>query len=255
MSPWEILGLNKRLHDKRTIKRAYAQRLKTTKPDEDPVGFRALYEAYQFVLHYSEDQSDENERLLCRPTHIPNGSLSQASPSVDYNADSIQPDTKVDAESVLFLLEQQVQEALNAPEKVNEKAHWFFLFEIEEVAHGNINPALRQKVFELVASYNLEHLKQGERNNHHIRPAIVKFLDDVFFWSDCREEYAELVAEDKFRAVFDLLDYYQNQVSSEKSIIGGKLNKQDDNVFSTHAGRVFFVLSILMFVVLLFIDL
>jgi len=77
----------------------------------------------------------------------------------------------------------------------------------------------------------------------------------TIFWSDCREEYAELVAEDKFRAVFDLLDYYQNQVSSEKSIIGGKLNKQDDNVFSTHAGRVFFVLSILMFVVLLFIDL
>lgn len=36
--------------DERAIKRAYAHRLKQTRPDEDPVGFQQLHEAYQAAL-------------------------------------------------------------------------------------------------------------------------------------------------------------------------------------------------------------
>lgn len=36
--------------DERAVKRAYAQRLRVTRPDEDPVGFQQLHEAYQSAL-------------------------------------------------------------------------------------------------------------------------------------------------------------------------------------------------------------
>ncbi|MDR7192005.1 J domain-containing protein [Luteimonas terrae] len=39
--------------DERTIKRAYAGRLKTTRPDTDPDGFQQLHEAYQAALAWS----------------------------------------------------------------------------------------------------------------------------------------------------------------------------------------------------------
>lgn len=39
--------------DARTVKRAYAQRLKRTRPDEDPQGFQQLREAYEAALELS----------------------------------------------------------------------------------------------------------------------------------------------------------------------------------------------------------
>ena len=38
--------------DERAVKRAYAKRLKVTRPDEDPVGFQALHQAYQQALDF-----------------------------------------------------------------------------------------------------------------------------------------------------------------------------------------------------------
>jgi hypothetical protein len=40
--------------DARAIKRAYALRLKTTRPDDDPVAFQQLYETYQVALAWAE---------------------------------------------------------------------------------------------------------------------------------------------------------------------------------------------------------
>ncbi len=45
----EWLGLDAGA-DERAIKRAYAQRLRSTRPDEDPVGFQRLHDAYQDAL-------------------------------------------------------------------------------------------------------------------------------------------------------------------------------------------------------------
>lgn len=56
--------------DERAVKRAYAKRLRTTRPDEDPAGFQQLHEAYQAALAYAkyraqwdedEDEQDDGE--------------------------------------------------------------------------------------------------------------------------------------------------------------------------------------------------
>lgn len=53
MSIWTVLRLE-RTRDARTIRRAYAQQLKATNPEDDPEGFKALREAYEAALWYAE---------------------------------------------------------------------------------------------------------------------------------------------------------------------------------------------------------
>jgi hypothetical protein len=49
--------------DERAVKRAYAARLKTTRPDTDPEGFQALHEAYQAALVWVRaDRSGDADR-------------------------------------------------------------------------------------------------------------------------------------------------------------------------------------------------
>lgn len=50
MNAFRLLGLRKKDADERAIKRAYAQRLKQVRPDEDPEGFQRLHEAYRSAL-------------------------------------------------------------------------------------------------------------------------------------------------------------------------------------------------------------
>lgn len=43
--------------DERDIKRAYAKRLKLTRPDEDPAGFQRLHDAYKAALDHARDRA------------------------------------------------------------------------------------------------------------------------------------------------------------------------------------------------------
>ena len=52
--------------DERAVKRAYAKRLRVTRPDEDPIAFQHLHEAYQAALDWVRqealaDIADEDE--------------------------------------------------------------------------------------------------------------------------------------------------------------------------------------------------
>ncbi|AFU99840.1 RDD family protein [Simiduia agarivorans] len=56
MNPWQLLELEP-TDDARAIKRAYAKKLKLTRPDDDPKGFQALNEAYQRALQLAKRQA------------------------------------------------------------------------------------------------------------------------------------------------------------------------------------------------------
>lgn len=49
MDPWEILGIEP-TDELRTVKRAYAKKVKVTRPEEDPKGFQELNEAYEYIV-------------------------------------------------------------------------------------------------------------------------------------------------------------------------------------------------------------
>ena len=51
-SLWDILGTEP-TGDERTLKRAYAKRLKVTRPEDDPAAFQELREAYEYALRHA----------------------------------------------------------------------------------------------------------------------------------------------------------------------------------------------------------
>lgn len=57
MTCWVVLGLPEDA-DKRSIKRQYASLLKQLRPDEDPVGFQRLREAYEQALEWADWQPE-----------------------------------------------------------------------------------------------------------------------------------------------------------------------------------------------------
>jgi hypothetical protein len=60
---WDVLGIET-TNDERSIKRAYAKKLKITRPDEDPIAFQLLRDCYQVALRHaawSREQAAEGE--------------------------------------------------------------------------------------------------------------------------------------------------------------------------------------------------
>lgn len=59
----EVLGLPAR-SDERSIKRQYAKQLKVTRPDDDPVAFQRLHEAYEQALQIVRAGQDEPGQMI-----------------------------------------------------------------------------------------------------------------------------------------------------------------------------------------------
>jgi hypothetical protein len=58
MTPWELFDLESAV-DARGIKRRYAQLLKQYRPDDDPLAFQRLRDAYEYALEWvGRDQGE-----------------------------------------------------------------------------------------------------------------------------------------------------------------------------------------------------
>jgi uncharacterized RDD family membrane protein YckC len=64
MSYWQILGIS-HTTDLAAIKRAYATKLKLTKPDENPEGFKCLHAAYKQATEYAKNNA--NTKFAAEP--------------------------------------------------------------------------------------------------------------------------------------------------------------------------------------------
>lgn len=81
--------------DERTIKRAYAAKLRTTRPDEDPEGFQRLNEAYQTALEMLRHRLTQ-EAFAAQESNIESGSEAAEEPSELAAAHASQEDVDRD---------------------------------------------------------------------------------------------------------------------------------------------------------------
>lgn len=102
--------------DERAIKRAYATRLRSTRPDEDPTGFQQLHEAYQAALAWSqyraqwdaeENTGDADEAHA--PLQVPQERTAMDMPPADRDP---LPDPALDVEQIAREVVDQAAGAL-----------------------------------------------------------------------------------------------------------------------------------------------
>ncbi len=85
--PFSVLGLDADA-DERAIKRAYAAKLKTVRPDEDPEGFQRLNEAYRAALRWAQSRpADTADRIA----PAPDGAPPQPEPSIEASPGAHEP--------------------------------------------------------------------------------------------------------------------------------------------------------------------
>ncbi|SFK70315.1 J domain-containing protein [Lysobacter sp. cf310] len=150
--PFAVLGLD-RDADERAIKRAYAQRLRLTRPDDDPAAFQALNEAYRRCLEIAavltewEDEDDAPNGDALVDTDRFNTTLgydallaTTGAPSADAQ-ETLKPDEieRFDAEGFLAELIRRAQH-----DSKSSIEHW--LRELPALYALNLKSALRGPV-------------------------------------------------------------------------------------------------------------
>ena len=94
MSAWSILGI-RATGDEREIKRAYAARLKLTRPEDDPQAFQDLRDAYEAVLKMARFANEHGAHY-----ELEDDAVEQTPPQVYTAAYEWDPDPGLDAAPV-----------------------------------------------------------------------------------------------------------------------------------------------------------
>lgn len=88
MNDWQRLGLEGPTDDLIAIKRAYASRLRSTRPDDDPAGYQALREAYDRVQRQARwrqqqaEQAGATDAPVAEPAAAETDALEPAGPPI-----------------------------------------------------------------------------------------------------------------------------------------------------------------------------
>lgn len=125
---WDILGIAP-IREKKAIKKAYAKKLKITRPDSDPEGFKRLNTAYQDALNYlnyewywEEDDEDEDDYDVFEQdaedgnsTRHDDADVNAATPAVNYAVDPQPLDDMwvMQTEKVVEITAADVSDAMN----------------------------------------------------------------------------------------------------------------------------------------------
>ncbi|MEE9347013.1 MAG: hypothetical protein V3U82_02380 [Robiginitomaculum sp.] len=137
---WDTLGLDGPTEDIKTIKRAYARRLKLTRPDEDPEGFMQLRDAFTWAKNHASYHAQE---AMERPASVeisdraaektqepqePQGQWPQEIESVIAPAGEGKAEISLQADTELTILLSKVEALLDSPIERNKDAVWGVIF-------------------------------------------------------------------------------------------------------------------------------
>lgn len=217
--PWSVLEIEP-TENKRDVKRAYARKLKQTRPDEDSAAFQELHEAYKFACYLAENglalqNDDEDEEG--------HGEVDDASAAFTsgQDEDAQNPDANLPPPNFQYLLDH-MDALLGAGQDHYFVENWK-VFERDEHL---LSDAFRISLGDAVFARVIVHWKACEEQRNEpamLRPAVLHYLDSIFGWSNRYYDllYAYDYSAEDLEFLNDLKDYVPQRVSNKFGLKGG----------------------------------
>jgi len=258
MSIWKILGIDE-TDDIKKIKKAYAAKLKSCKPDEDPQGFQLLHESYKTavkVVRYNKSHnsqvSQENEEPEALEREI-NDDESNNQLAVDtarqyeivhleeeageeHSSDSVMVNTEesVDDNGVsdeqleLDRLLKQVDELLTDEKQCNVIKSWGFITLSPYILYSEFNWYLGLGVLKRIADVS------------SVRNHTLSYLNTLFNWKDEEERIFEVIDDTWCKTVLQRIDNVAHQSDAVSGLRGTKSVKLADKALYSKLDYYFF---------------
>lgn len=222
--PWKELEIPA-TNDVRAIKRAYAQKLKRHRPDDDPEGFQQLHRAYKQALQLAE-MADERTTFSDQ-SDIPFSEAEYENPEeeMDWSGrpehdSGIQPmsveedGSDTDRHPLLDSLVEECKHCLSRTQGLSDPGAWSFLSTTPELLDSDFNHQLGQAVFNAI--------DDKERcSGVKPHPAVLRYLNHLFNWTGKRQLYYLQFGESGCDWIFQSLDSETNSNDLLRGVRGG----------------------------------
>ncbi len=232
---WDILGI-KRTDSERDIKRAYAKKLKVTRPDDDPAGFQELHNAFKTALKIARNESYVPPRPAMPAANRIEITYDDGQTLTFDSADAppAPPEPPVDPlsneqRSLISDLMEKVNGLLGGT-VVNAQLvdRWRFLTEPPDLLDDEFRIELGRQVVGAIVSFN-QQTDKARRNRGYapIGAHIITMLDDTFFWSSAPFLFTGPADFGEVMAVVAEVDPGLRQVTTKP--VGGQIIEASGN--------------------------
>ena len=228
---WGILGIEP-TDSERHIKRAYAKKLKVTRPDDDPTGFQELHNAFKTALVLARAEPYTPPTPAAPAANRVEITYDDGQTLRFENADEPVPvsppappaDPLSDEQRSLIDELMEKTDALLGGTVVNAQLveRWRFLTEPPDLLDDEFRIELGRRVIGAIARFN-QQTDRARRDRAYapIGAHIITMLDDTFFWSSAPFLFTGPADFDEVLAVVEEVDPGLRQVTT--SPVGGEI--------------------------------
>lgn|GEM_PF-2850019 len=194
-SPWKTLGLPGPTSDLKAIKRAYAAKLKVTRPQDDPEGFMALREALDRAKQYAAYQDNNAADIDVAPETI-----TEPKPAAVQTPEIVQPAARDIPETSLpddpgFTSDDvmaQVNAILDDPKTIHDPQAWQAALagavDLDIHEYSRFEHRLTDRLLDLYDYDTLAYAprKRFSKKQRHIKPDTLKTVYRQMGWNEER---------------------------------------------------------------------
>lgn len=262
MNPWEHLGIAQAATDK-DIKRAYAKKLKVTKPDEKPEEFQQLHKAYKMALAIAARQMGQSQQASV--DDIINSAVDAAATESGSEDDieetspqleTVLEENRLDDKDILkaeisenekqqMQLKQQefarllreVDEMLQRRSSLSDPANWKFLASSAYLMDEEFNWFLGREIFKMFSIYTQKRVRRarGRYSRRELPADLVQYCDGLFSWRNNAQYFLQEFGQDFCKTLFAQLMRDHNSGGAEKGLRGGVFIREPEAVRSAPA--------------------
>lgn len=190
---WAILGIEP-TESPSDVKKAYARKLRETRPEDDPAAFQALHEAYREALWLVKHGLGRQAPIVESappPEELPprmhafaddHYEIGEIEYRIDTPAAPASPGLTEEQEALQDEMMKQLDELFSTPTQLCVPTRWEFITAAPDLLDDTFRVLLGRKVLRaIVEHHDLPGIRK--RQTLQVTPLVLGKLDNVFFWT------------------------------------------------------------------------